>query len=182
MSAHSFYNCDCRPVGELGEPDAARSVGPVHEGLKPLLAREPFLKGMKEQHLQTLAGSAVQVQFTSGQVIVRTGDWANRFYLIGRGKVALEMESSYDEPILLQTLGPGRVVGWSWMMSPYHEQFTARALRATEAISFDVNRLRRQCQENHDLGYEMMSRLAVVMLHRIQAMRRQLLARRGKGP
>jgi CRP/FNR family cyclic AMP-dependent transcriptional regulator len=176
MSVRPIWNSTRPRVRKSGRPDAARSAGPVLEALKALIAAQPFFKGMKEEHLQTLADSAIQTQFPAGQVIFREGDLVNRFYLIERGKVAVELERRDDDPILLQALGPGQEIGWSWILPPYHEQFTARALEVTEAIFFHGTRLREQCEENHDLGYELMSRMAVVMLHRIQATRCQLLA------
>ncbi len=182
MSAQTIWNSNRRQAAKPGRIKAVRSAGAVLESLKTLIAAQPFFKGMKEEHLQTLAASATQTQFTSGQVIFHAGDLANRFYLIERGKVAVEIETRDDEPILLQTLGPGRELGWSWILPPYHEQFTARALEATEAIFFHGTRLREQCEEDVYLGYEMMRRLAVVMLHRVQAMRCQLLACRVKRP
>jgi CRP/FNR family transcriptional regulator, cyclic AMP receptor protein len=148
----------------------------VVEALLALIAAQPFFIGMQKEHLQTLADCALETQFPAGQVIFREGDLANRFYLIKRGKVAVEVERRGAEPILLQTLGPGSDVGWSWILPPYHEHFTARALEATEAIFSHGTQLRDQCAENHDLGYELMNRVAVVMLHRIQATRCQLLA------
>ena len=138
------------------------------------IAAQPFFKGLKAEHLKTLAGDAMQTQFAPGQIIFCEGDPANRFYLIERGKVAVELERRDREPIGLDVLGLGRELGWSWILPPYYEHFTARALEATDAIFFYGTRLREQCEENHDLGYEMMTRMAVVMLHRIQAASRQL--------
>jgi CRP-like cAMP-binding protein len=176
MTVRPIWNSAQPRFRKSGRPDAARSAGPVLEALRALIGAQPFFKGMKEEHLQTLADSAAQTEFAAGEVIFREGDLANRFYLIECGKVAVELERRDDDPILLQALGPGQEIGWSWILPPYHEQFTARTLEATEAIFFYGTRLREQCEENHDLGYELMSRMAVVMLHRIQATKCQLLA------
>ena len=182
MSAQSLSNSTRPRVRKSAHPGANRSAEPVLAALKALIAAQPFFTGMKEEHLQTLAESAMETQFTAGQIIFREGDPANRFYLIERGKVAVEVERTGAEPILLQALGPGREVGWSWILPPYHEQFTARAVEATAAIYFHGTQLRDQCEANHDLGYELMNRMAVVMLHRIQATRCQLLACHAKHP
>ena len=123
-----------------------------------------------------LAESAMHVEFTPGQSIFRSGDPPNRFYLIEHGKVTVQLEVRDREPILIETLGPGRELGWSWILPPEHyEHFSATALEATAAIFFYGTRLRQQCEENHDFGYEMMKRMAVVMLHRIQAATKLLL-------
>jgi CRP/FNR family cyclic AMP-dependent transcriptional regulator len=182
MSAKSIWNTNRRLAGRPAQSGSVHSAGPIVEALKVLIAAQPFFDGMKKEYLQTLAGSALEIQFASGEVIFREGDLANRFYLIQRGKVAVEVERRDAEPILLQTLGPGREVGWSWILPPFHEQFTARVLEPTTAIFFYGTQLREQCEANHDLGYELMSRMAVVMLHRIQATRCQLLACHVKRP
>jgi len=140
------------------------------------IAAQPFFKGLSEQHLRMLADSAMHTEFTSGQSIFRTGDPPNRFYLIERGKVAVELEVRDRAPILIETLGPGREIGWSWILTPQHyEHFSATALETTDAIFFYGTRLREQCEQDHDFGYEMMKRMAEVMLHRIQAASQLLL-------
>ncbi len=171
MSAHSFCNSNRRQIRQLGRFVPARSP---ELPLKGLIAAQPFFKGLSPEHLQVLADSGMQTEFAAGQVIFRQGDPANRFYVIESGKVAVELETRDREPILIQTIGPGRELGWSWILPPYYENFTARTLEPTAAIFFYGTRLRAQCDENHDLGYEMMSRMAVVMLHRIEAAIRQL--------
>lgn len=139
------------------------------------ITAQPFFKGLKAEHLKSLADDAMQAQFALGQIIFREGDPANRFYLIERGRVAVELEPRDHEPIVVDVLGPGRELGWAWILPPYYENFVARALEPTDAIFFYGSWLRERCQENHDLGYEMMTRMAVVMLHRIQAASQRLL-------
>ena len=136
---------------------------------------QPFFQGLKAEHLRVLTDHAMQIQFATGSVIFRAGDPANRFYLIESGKVTVELERKDREPIMVQTLGPGRELGWSWILPPYYEHFTVRVLEPTLAIFFYGTRLRAQCDENHDLGYALMSRMAVVMLHRIEAASKSLL-------
>jgi CRP-like cAMP-binding protein len=140
-----------------------------------LIAAQPFFKGLRPEPLQVLADSAMRMEFAAGQIIFRQGDPANRFCLIESGKVAVELEALDREPILIQTIGPGKELGCSWILPPYCEHFTARALEPTKAIVFNRTRLRECCEENHHLGYELMKRMAEVMLHRIEATSRQLL-------
>jgi hypothetical protein len=41
--------------------------------------------------------------------------------------------------------------------------------------------LRKKCEEDHDLGYELMKRFSAVMIQRLQATRLQLLDLYGEG-
>jgi hypothetical protein len=42
-------------------------------------------------------------------------------------------------------------------------------------VSFDAERLRALCDQNHELGYRLLLRIAGVMSGRLQATRRQVL-------
>ena len=141
------------------------------------LADHPFLRGLGEKHLGTLAGCAMSSQFKAGEQIFREGEPANRFYLIKSGRVALETRSERGLATL-QTISGGDVLGWSWLYPPYYWHFDARALEPTDAIFLYGTRLREFCEEDHDLGYELMKRTANVVITRLMAARRELAARK----
>jgi CRP-like cAMP-binding protein len=107
---------------------------------------------------------------------LREGEFANRFYLIESGKVALEAGSDFGEPLVIETIGPGDLLGWSWMFPPYIWQFTARAVESTMAIFFYGTILREYCEKDHSLGYELFKRMSAVMIKRLQAARKQMLS------
>lgn len=142
--------------------------------LSRLIAAHPFLKGLSSQHLQVLSAAAMLKDFAPGEIIFQEGDPANRFYLIESGKVTLEISEKDREPTLIQTISAGDVLGWSWLFPPYYWHFNARAAEATKAIFFYGTRLREQCEEDRALGYELMKRMAEIMIERLQATRRQL--------
>jgi CRP/FNR family transcriptional regulator, cyclic AMP receptor protein len=140
-----------------------------------LLAKHPFLEGLSPHQLRLLSDCSMIVNFQPDEVIFREGDPANRFYLINKGKVALESSVQDRSPACIQTIGPGEVLGWSWLFPPYYWHFDARAVEPVEALFFYATPLREECETDHDLGYELMKRMADVMMHRLQATRRQLL-------
>jgi CRP-like cAMP-binding protein len=144
------------------------------ETLERILAEHPFFKGLEEPYLQLLVGCASNVRFNAGEVVFREGEEANRFYLIRQGKVAVEMFAPSRGPIILQTLGEGEVLGWSWLVAPYRWRFDGRAVELTRAIALDGECLRGKCEEDHDLGYELMKRVSLVMEKLVQATRMQL--------
>ena len=170
---------------ELCEPDDPLSLaypGSAFErfsskgaSTEALLAEHPFLKGLKPQHLKILTKVAMPTQFKADELIFREGEIANRFYLIQSGRVAIEASRTDDGAAVVQVIGDGDVLGWSWLFSPYYWHFDARALAPTKAIFLYGTRLREECEKNHDLGYELMKRIAHVMIQRLQATRKQLL-------
>lgn len=145
------------------------------ESIESLIRKHPFLKDLSPHHYRLLADSAMQTQFRPGEVIFQQGDPANRFYLIQRGRVAVEAWAKDRGTIAIQSLGAGEVLGWSWLFPPYYWQFGARALEPTDAIFIYGTPLREECESDHELGYQLMMRVSAVMLERLQATRRQLV-------
>ncbi|MGO9435171.1 MAG: hypothetical protein ACLP00_12890, partial [Terracidiphilus sp.] len=63
----------------------------------------------------------------------------------------------------------------SWLLPPFQWKFQARAVEDTRSIALDGKCLRTKCEENHDLGYEVLKRFAQIMEQRLEATRLQLL-------
>jgi CRP-like cAMP-binding protein len=145
------------------------------ESLERTLAQHPFLAGLDRRYSRQLAGLASHKSFDAHQMICYEDHPANEFYLICRGKVAIETAVLGCESIVIQTLGPGEVLGWSWLLPPYAWHYSARAAEPTEVVALDGKSLRTRCEEDHDLGYQMMKRFALVIVQRLAATRARLL-------
>jgi CRP/FNR family transcriptional regulator, cyclic AMP receptor protein len=143
--------------------------------LEPLLAEHPFFKGLEPRFLELLVGCASNVRFEAEQYIFRQGEAANRFYLLRAGCVALELYAPGRGAVTVETLDEGDVLGWSWLIPPYQRQFNARALETTRAFAFDAECLRRKCEEDHALGYEMMKRFSTMIVDRLTGAYLQLM-------
>jgi len=145
------------------------------ENLEHILGEHPFFRGLKQEHLHLLVGCASNVRFDAGQYILREGAEANQFFLIRFGKVSLEMVTPNKGPMIIETLGEGDIVGWSWLVPPYTWHFDARALDLTRLIALDGKCLRRKIEQDHDLGYEVLRRFADLMVKRFEATRLQFM-------
>lgn len=171
----------------IPDPDQVTQVAPspavtateqertASPSLYALIAQQPFFEGLNAHQLQLLTASAMVMSFKKGQAIFQEGSPANRFYLILEGKVVLESEVKERGTILIRTLGPGDDLGWSWLFPPYYLQFSARAEMVTETIFFYGTRLREQCEQDHELGYQLMRRVAQVLIQNLQATQQRLL-------
>ncbi len=143
--------------------------------LEPILAELPFFKGLDQRYLQLIVGCASELQFDAGKVIFREGEEANQCYIIRQGRVALEVTFVPErEPLTILTIGEGDVLGWSWLFPPHRWRFDARAVTSTHSIVLDGKYLRTKCEEDHDLGYELMKRCADIIEKRLQGMRKRL--------
>ena len=146
------------------------------EPMATRVALHPVLAGMNHEQLALLTDCAIAVHFKKGQIIFREVEMANRFYLVESGKVVLESTGGHGDPVLVDTIGAGDLLGWSWMFPPYVWHFTARAAEPTDAIFFYGTILREYCERDHSLGYELFKRMSTVMVKRLQSAREKMLA------
>lgn len=140
-----------------------------------LLTDSDVFSGLAGDDLDLIAGCGTNVRFEPGEPLGREGEKADIFYLVREGKVALEVSVPDAGALVIETLGPGDVVGWSWLFPPYRWTFDARAVEAIRAVALDGACLRGKCDQDQRLGYQLMQRFARVMRERLQATRLQLL-------
>ena len=145
------------------------------EEIPQLIAHHPLLAGLPDDALALVAGCARNVAFRSGDLLGAEGAAADVMYLVRRGHVALEVHDPARGPLLVETIGPGQVVGWSWLFPPYRWQFDARAQDDVGAISVDGACLRSKAEADPAFGYDLMKRMSAIILERLQATRVRLL-------
>jgi len=153
----------------------------VPESIADLVAEHPLLAGLPGDVAALVAGCARNVAIGAGDLLLSEGDEADTLYMLRRGRVALEVRRPGHGALVIETLGPGQVVGWSWLFPPYSWQFDARATEPVGALSVDAACLRAKAEADPAFGYELMKRLASVILDRLQAARVRLLDLYGEG-
>lgn len=134
----------------------------------------PFLTDLSDAHMEAIAEFSMPVSYAPGECIFKQGDIADRFYLIHDGCVSLrdtEADGSWSE---LQQLHSGDVLGWSWLFEPYQWEHDAVAAVETSATFFYGTWLRAKCEQDPALGFEIMKRIARVVIDRLQATREMM--------
>ncbi|HEX2357789.1 MAG TPA: cyclic nucleotide-binding domain-containing protein, partial [Micromonosporaceae bacterium] len=140
-----------------------------------LLAGHPFLVGMAPEQLTRLAVWGHRSVFRLGGPIFEEGGHADRFWLIRDGRVRLQTQVPGRGETVVETLGPGTVLGWSWLFAPYRWHFGATAMEPTLTIVFDADGVRRLCAQDPAIGFELHRRFMAVVVDRLQATRMRLL-------
>jgi CRP/FNR family transcriptional regulator, cyclic AMP receptor protein len=143
------------------------------------LAAHPFLHGMSRDHLGMLAEAASDVTFPAKYRLFEDGGLASRFWLIQSGHVSLDLHVPGEGPVIIETIGMGELLGWSWLFPPYKWAFGAVAATPVEAFEFDGVAVRASCASDPGLGYELHQRVTRVLAKRLQATRIRLIARTG---
>ena len=143
----------------------------IHESIR----KYSFFDGMRPEHLAVLAEGAKEAQFNAGDVLFREGEPANKFYLLESGKILLEAHEPAGGTAPVKTLEAGDVLGWSWLFPPFRWHFQARAVEPSSVIVLSGANLLVSAERDHDFGYELMKRVAQVVIRRLQDTRKQLL-------
>ncbi len=65
-----------------------------------------------------------------GEFVAREGERARAFYLIQSGRVEIGHTAAGDVFVPIADVGPGEVIGWSWVLPPHQWQFDYRAAEA----------------------------------------------------
>jgi CRP/FNR family cyclic AMP-dependent transcriptional regulator len=134
-----------------------------------------LLGALSEEGLAFFESLAGPVSLTQGEVLFAEDGPADTFYLISAGKIGLEITSPGKEPIVIQTLAPGDLVGLSWFFPPYRWNWRARAIVDSELVAFDAVAVRNRCERDLDLAVVVLRILAEETAVRLHRARIQLL-------
>ncbi len=145
------------------------------KSIEDLLSEHPFFAGLPAPMLELIAGCGVNVHFDEDECIISENAPADLFFVLRSGKVAIEVDTPRQGPQTIETISSGQLLGVSWLVPPYRWTFGARAIDSTSAIAVDAACLRGKCDDDPELGYEMLKRFAVLVRDRLQSTRLQLL-------
>ena len=143
------------------------------ETMGSILKDHSFFKDLPSIHFDFIVGCASNIVFKKGEVILKEGEPADKFYIIRGGLVAIYIDQRRQSPI--QTIREGDILGWSWLIPPHRYRFSAEAVENVRAVVLDGKCLREKCEKNSELGYELLKRLIRVFTQRLEATRLQLL-------
>ncbi|GAA4149906.1 cyclic nucleotide-binding domain-containing protein [Actinomadura keratinilytica] len=125
--------------------------------------------------LARLASAARPVAFPAARRLFEEGGTADRFWIVQDGTVALDLHLPDRGTLIVETLGAGEIVGWSWLFPPYRWRFGAVATRPVRALEFDARLVRFILTLDPRLAQELTRRFAEVVVERLQATRMRLL-------
>ena len=145
-----------------------------------ILVSHPFTSGLAPAHLDRLRLCSIDRIYATGDFLCREGEAADSFILIREGRVALEVHVVRHGGLRIETLHPGEVLGWSWMVAPHRWRLDARALEPVRAVVIDAIALRKLCDQDHELGFQVLKRLTQVVGHRLTRTRAQLIEMHGR--
>ena len=140
-----------------------------------MLAEQPFFNGMEVAHLQSIADCSRLERYDAGSLLLYQGEEADAAHLLLEGSVALELTVPGREPLVVETLAAGELVGASWLLPPARVHFDVRASNGVTSLRIGTGCLRRAMEQDSSLGYVFCRRFMAVVVRRLQATRLRLM-------
>jgi CRP-like cAMP-binding protein len=128
----------------------------------------PWFLDLKEPQLELLAKIASFRQVNAGEEVFHEGDREDFLYIVLEGQVSLETYVPSRGLIRTFMAEPLDIIGWS-SLTPVVRQRTsnARAVIPCRLIAIEGKTLETLCEEDHDIGFIIMRRLANIVASRL---------------
>ena len=140
------------------------------------LKQIPWFERLEPEHFNKLAEIASIRNVEAGEQLFREGEKEDNLYIVIEGRIGLDIFIPHRGRIRIATVEPMEVFGWS-SVTPNVRQRTASAFVVLDGrlVVFNSEKLRQLCDDDHDLGYVVMRRLANVIASRLLTTRLQLV-------
>lgn len=134
-----------------------------------------LLVALPVAHRDRLMTLAEQISFDQDTRIFEEGSTADRFWVLRSGSVSLDLKVPGRRRVTVATLGPGDLLGWSWLFPPYKWDFGAEAFSPVRAYEFDGAAVRALCESEPTLGLDLVRTITQILAHRLVATRTKLI-------
>jgi len=143
--------------------------------LKDILAAHPLLRKLSSNTQSLLHNCAIEISIKKADLLAKTGENADCFFLVQHGSVALQIYDPRLGSIEFMTVHENDVVGWSWVFHPRRWHFDVMAKEDTEAVRVASVQLLHRFETDYKTGYELVTCFSQIMKERLVAARLQLL-------
>lgn len=124
----------------------------------------PWFSELTPLQVERLALISSIRELQSGEELFREGDRADYLYIILSGELILENFIPSVGKHEMTRAEPLDVVGWSSLTPVIRQRAsTIRAAETTTLLAIEGDRLAKLCEEDHDLGYFIMRRVANIV-------------------
>lgn len=143
--------------------------------IRPLVASHPFAADLSDAQLDAICRSATILRVAPGARLFAEGGEADRCYLLLDGTIGLELHLPGRGATTAATIGPGDLLGWSWLVPPHRWRFDATARTDARLVALDAEVVRAACADDPDLDRALHRTMAATLASRLEASRHQLL-------
>ena len=127
------------------------------------------LPELTEEQLVSATPKLMPVKYSAGDIIVRQGDLADKFYIITKGQVEVVREQDSGQELVVTRLGEGQYFGEIGLMHGGKRMATIRAAADVEVLALDRNTFSNLMAES-EMSREEMDRVTRQRLAQVRAL------------
>lgn len=152
------------------------STSPDEIDLKSAFTSLPWVQDLNDDQIEALVRISKFQITESGEFLFHQGDKEDYLYILLEGRVAIEVDIPTGDRVVFYQAEPVDFIGWSSVTPVIRERTaSARALIPSKLVAVDAIKLRELCDDDQQLGYVIMRRLANVIATRLLVTRMELI-------
>ncbi len=125
---------------------------------------------LNDNELENIAEIAKQETYEKGRRIFQEKSIARNLYLVKDGNIEIRMRGAGGKEMVVDSVGPGGVFGWSAVTEPHAFTAASYAMEASEVLVVSGSVLRDLFKKNNHIGYKVMMKVASVIAHRLRSL------------
>ncbi|MFF2411713.1 Crp/Fnr family transcriptional regulator [Streptomyces sp. NPDC058092] len=126
-------------------------------------------------HRDHLLSLADNVFFPAGHRLFEEHTAADHFWIMKTGTVTLDSQLPRRRRAEIESLGPGELIGLSWLFPPFEWELGAETVSPVRAYQFDASQIRALCRSDPEFGFAISQWVGLVLTQRLHATRGRLL-------
>ena len=139
------------------------------------LKKITILSYLTDEMLDKILSIIEVLRFDEQEIVFKDGDTANRFFMVKRGKVLLELRVSETATVFVGAVKPGFSFGWSAMLDGGTYTTDAVCAEETEVLAVGREQILSLMETDIDMGYRMSQRLLRVIKKRLDIRTEQFI-------
>ena len=140
------------------------------------LKRFRYFAGLPDSELDAIAAISVLRRFKAGERLLEEGARAKELMIVKSGEVDLLYRLGDGREVTAESAVAGDVIAWSAMLEPYQLTASGVGTKDGELIAIEGENLRKICEADAWLGYQLMTEIARGLRDRLTGLRVQLAA------
>lgn len=140
------------------------------------LKRFRYFAGLPESVLDEIAAISALRRFKAGERLLEEGARAKELLIVKSGEVDLVYQLGDGREVTAESAVGGDVIAWSALLEPYQLTASGVGTKDGELIAIDGERLRKLCDDDTVLGYQLLTEIARGLRDRLTGLRVQVAA------
>ncbi|MFC1745598.1 cyclic nucleotide-binding domain-containing protein [Candidatus Riflebacteria bacterium] len=131
------------------------------------LASNTIFNELEPSIVRLLVSCSAEATFLPGEIIIKAGDKADKFFLIKEGSVSVGIKF-FDRNKIIDVLKEGNILGWAGVVAPFEEsRFNCKAIEKTTVFVFNGKMIREKCEKIPGLAFKLLKHFSEILTERL---------------